>query len=86
MPLEFSFESLKGAENSLREIYNFIENCLWEKKFLKNKQNKAFSLKKYSKDFEEAINNDLNTPQALSVLWNLISQYNKVKKDQKNIH
>lgn len=85
MPLEFSFESLKGAENSLREIYNFIENCLWEKKFLKNKQNKAFSLKKYSKDFEEAINNDLNTPQALSVLWNLISRYNKVKKDQKKI-
>ncbi|MGB9681307.1 MAG: cysteine--tRNA ligase [Minisyncoccia bacterium] len=85
-PLEFSFEALESAYNALKNLYEFVKNCLWEQQFLKEKSNKAFSIKKYKQEFQKAINDNLNTPQALAVLWNLISEYNKIKKDKNKIH
>jgi len=85
-PLEFSFEALKSAQKALDNLYEFIKNLLWEKNFLKEKKNKAFSLKKYFNDFKKAINDDLNTPSALATLWNLISDYNKIKEKKEKVH
>ncbi|MGE4554923.1 MAG: cysteine--tRNA ligase [Candidatus Paceibacterota bacterium] len=84
-PLEFSFKSLEAAQNSLNNIYDFLKSLLWEKNFLKNKKNRAFSLKKYSNEFLQSINDDLNTPSALATLWNLIAEYNKAKKEKPHL-
>lgn len=91
-PLEFSWESLTGAKNALDNLYNFVLECQEDKKNKKAKKTSktcAFLIKNLKKDFEAAINDDLNTPQALAVLWNLINSYSEAKKKsnwQKNIN
>ncbi len=61
-PLEFSLNNLNGAKNTYTRLKNIISEIKNDKKI--NKQ--------YLKKFEETINNDLNMPKALSVLWNLL--------------
>jgi len=61
-PLIFSFENLKSAKNSWQSLKNIILEIKNDKKINKN----------YLKEFEEAINDDLNTPKALQVLWKLV--------------
>lgn len=75
-PVEFSMESMDGAENSLDNLYERVRALgnYWFGKTDKNYENK----------FLEAINDDLNIPQALAVVWDLlkddsISNRNKKK-------
>jgi cysteinyl-tRNA synthetase len=60
--LFFSWENLKNAQNAYKRLKNIIGELKDDKKI--NKQ--------YLKQFEEAINNDLDMPSALGVLWNLL--------------
>ncbi len=61
-PLIFSFENLNSAKNSLQSLKNIISEL---------KEDKEIN-KKYLKEFEKAVDNDLNTPKALQVLWKLV--------------
>jgi len=64
--LAFKKEALEGAKNSLSNLKNKIKE-------IKEKQNSnKTNLDKYKKQFLKEINNDLNTPKALSVLWAVI--------------
>lgn len=59
-PLRFSLESLQSAQ----EAYNRLKNIIWK--------NKDKGIKKeYLKEFQKAINDDLNMPKALSILWKM---------------
>ncbi len=60
--LNFSLESLQGAQNALNNLYEEVSSLTAPKG----------SAEVYEKAFEEHINNDLNTPQALAVVWDLI--------------
>lgn len=70
--LNFTLESLLAAQNSLYKLYDFV-------RLLKTKprqivlKNLAVALP----DFKKTIFDDLNTPKALSLIWNLIHKYNK---------
>lgn len=78
-PLDFSFEALASAQESLNKIYDFIYNLLWNIKYHKNtarSQNSTTNLNKYHYQWLKAINDDLNLPKALSILWQLINDYN----------
>lgn len=70
--LEFSFEKLKSAKNTILKLKNKIIE------FRKDSQeiNKEF-INKYIVKFKKEINDDLNTPRALAVLWELIND-NKI--------
>ena len=59
--LDFSLETLKNAKNAYERLKNIIKEIKDDKK----------ENGKYLKDFEDAINDDLDMPKALSVLWNL---------------
>jgi cysteinyl-tRNA synthetase len=61
-PLLFSFESLGNAQNSYKRLKNIISEIKDDPK--ENKE--------YLKEFEKAMNDDLNTPEALQVLWKLV--------------
>ncbi|MEK6760996.1 MAG: cysteine--tRNA ligase [Nanoarchaeota archaeon] len=65
-PLEFSIENLEAAKNSLQRL---------KKNVLSLKDDKKTN-KKYLAEFENAINDDLNMPNALQVLWNLVRDEN----------
>jgi cysteinyl-tRNA synthetase len=75
-PLDFTLENLQNAKNSYQRIKNI----------LKNLEDDGKENKKYLKEFENAINDDLNMPKALSVLWELVrdekaeGKYQTIKK------
>jgi len=59
--LNFSIEKLKSAQTSYQRLKNIIAET----------KDKGVN-KTYLKDFEEAINNDLDMPGVLQVLWKLL--------------
>jgi cysteinyl-tRNA synthetase len=60
--LDFSLDNLKASQNSLERLKNIISEFLDDKKINQD----------YLKEFEKAINNDLDMPSALQVLWKLV--------------
>jgi len=60
--LNFTWEGLEAAKNSLQRLKNIIEE---------NKDDKKTN-KKYLDEFKKAMDDDLNTPKALQVLWKLL--------------
>ncbi len=74
--LNFSLKILKTAQNSYQRLKNIISEIRDDKK----------TNKEYIKEFEKAINDDLNIPDALQVLWKLIrdkkaqGKYQTIKK------
>jgi len=69
-PLDFSLEILESAKNAYLRLKNIV---------LELKDDEKIN-KKYLKEFEDAINDDLDTPKALAVLWKLVRD---VKADGK---
>jgi len=61
-PLNFSLENLESAQNSYKRLKNLISNLKDDKKINK----------RYLKEFEDAMNDDLNMPKALQALWKLV--------------
>ncbi len=70
--INFSLNNLFNARNSYNKLINIIRNFKDDKKV--NKE--------YLKKFEEAINNDLDMPKALQVLWAFVRDKKVVGKVQ----
>jgi len=68
--LNFTIESLKNSQNSLKRLKNIISEIKDDGKV------NAIYLKK----FENAMNNDLDTPKGLQVLWALVRDETAVGK------
>ena len=62
MPLTFSEESLQSAKASLSRLKNIISEI----------KNDKQTNKKALENFKDALSDDLNTPKALAVLWELL--------------
>jgi len=61
-PLDFTLKKLESAQNTLQRLKNIISEIKDDKKINEN----------YLRYFEEAINDDLNIPEGLQVLWKLV--------------
>lgn len=59
-PLEFSLESLKKAQEGYKRLKNIVSE----------NRNKKVDIK-YLKEFQDAINDDLDMPKALSIIWKM---------------
>ncbi len=72
--LSFSLEVLKNAEKSYDRLRTIIRDLKQEKDKSKTEQNtnKQEINELYLTKFEDAINDDLNMPQALAVLWDFV--------------
>ncbi len=77
--LNFTFEVLKASQNALNGIYDKIAQ-IKPKIFEKNLKSEIS--KKYKKKFLQAINDDLNTPRAIALMWELIGD-EKISKQEK---
>jgi cysteinyl-tRNA synthetase len=67
--LNFTFKALKASENALKNLYSLVS-------FLASKKGKKVNLKKIKKEkekFLEIVNKDLNTPKALALMWEVLS-------------
>lgn len=63
-PLNFTWEALDSSQKALKRIYDLVSSY--------KEDSKASVSKKFKSDFTDAINNDLNMPQALAVVWELL--------------
>ncbi|MBI2022491.1 cysteine--tRNA ligase [Candidatus Daviesbacteria bacterium] len=60
--LNFTWEALKGAQNALNNLREEMRG--WEEP--------KIGCAGFEKDFINVLNNDLNTPQALAVMWEMV--------------
>jgi cysteinyl-tRNA synthetase len=74
-PLEFNYENLDSAKNGLNRLKSKILE-------FKDKKGRLNNHKIYEKKFLEFINDDLNTPKALALLWGLIDDKNLTNQDK----
>jgi len=72
-PVNFSWDALEGAENALKKLGEHMQE-LPETEVMPDEQ--------YKNDFASAIGDNLNTPRALALLWQLIKD-KKVSPDAK---
>lgn len=77
--LVFSWQALKSAQNSLNNLYQRIIEIKEKRTSAKIKLS---IIKTYQKKFQDCINDDLNTPKALSLLWKTIKD-SKLKNQEK---
>lgn len=80
-PIDFSEEILKQAENSLKRIQNtgssITEKIKEENLPVTDENNFKEELEQFNKEFYEAMDNDFNTPIALSSLFEFTHKINK---------
>jgi cysteinyl-tRNA synthetase len=70
--LNFTFEALRSAQNALENLYEKVREL---KPKTKNQKPKLKSkARNYQKEFLKLINDDLNTPKALALMWNLLEE------------
>ncbi|MDO8569661.1 MAG: cysteine--tRNA ligase [bacterium] len=69
-PVNFSWEALEAAQNAYRKLKEFFSSLR------SNLGNSKGLTLEYQNEFEEAIENDLNTPEALAIIWKLIKDEN----------
>ncbi len=70
-PLNFAHESLIDSKNALQRIYQALKNCVIDKNFIIDWDNP------YAKRYKAAMDDDFNTPLALSILFEMVTQLNR---------
>jgi cysteinyl-tRNA synthetase len=74
--LNFTWKAMDQAKSNLQKINDFILNL--EALATAKEAETTFIITRYQENFESAMNDDLNTPLALSVLYELIADANKL--------
>lgn len=82
-PLTFSFEALDNAKISFNNLKNKFMEIRKNSESTNNLIN-IQTVQNYESEFLEAINDDLNMPKALSILWAVIKD--KQLKDNEKLH
>ena len=83
-PINFSFENMEDTKKTLQNIVksmNKFENIVekYKNEKIENVKNSEFSQKieEFDKKFEDAMDEDMNTPQALATIFDQIRETNK---------
>ncbi len=71
-PLNFTWESLQAAQNALEKLKNQVLSLKSEKGRTVLSEEKEQKIEKFRNSFIESINDDLNTPKALAVVWEML--------------
>lgn len=93
-PIDYSDEALGAADKGIERLHNTIRNLRERLSFSsegnsrKEAEGKDFwkaRLEKYKRAFEEAMNEDFNTPEAIAVLFNLTKEVNTILSSEEEI-
>ncbi len=86
-PLDFSDDLLDAAEKGLEKLRNLTDLIVEE---LKKNQDRGtesdFNFDSYEKKFAEAMDDDLNTSQAVAVIFDFTKEVNRTIADNENIN
>ena len=85
--LNFTWQSIVASQNSLNRLYRHINEFAAKKNppTLKLRRASKKLAERYEKMFLTAINDDLNTPKALSIVWEVIKEKNLPNQDKKRL-
>lgn len=81
--LNFSWPAIKGAQQGLNNLYQKVIEIKSNSQQSINPNRRI--IKSYQKRFFDFINDDLNIPQALALLWKLIKDREISPKDKSNL-
>lgn len=70
--LNFTWESLDASKVALKKIRNLMQSFKGEKERTTLSNEKNSDIENFRDRFLQTLNNDLNTPQALAVLWEML--------------
>lgn len=80
-PVTFSWEALEAAENAYRKLKEYFGSLASIQRLnLCNPKGLTFV---YKEEFKDAIENDLNTPKALAIVWKLIKDESVPSADKR---
>jgi cysteinyl-tRNA synthetase len=78
-PLNFSEDLIQSAKKGLEKLNNLAEKVVAEIKNANNfTNNVAFDFSSFKNEFESAMDDDFNTPQATAVIFDFVREINKV--------
>lgn len=87
--MSFSFEALKDAQNAVNNLNDFFHRIKSSGKDLKENAKIIKALEKAKKNFKKSLDDDLNTPNALSAVFGLMKVVNREiesgKADKKSV-
>lgn len=80
--LNFTWDGLRGAQNSLERLREFVRMLMLKKGNLPppprgGGSGERLMLKSARDFFQKALSDDLNTPKALATMWSMINKYHK---------
>lgn len=84
-PLNYSEDLLESAQRGLEKINNFVEEI--KEGISRNKKDgitPEFDIDRYKFAFENAMDDDFNTPKATAVIFDFVRDANKTIGDKKN--
>ncbi len=84
-PLNFTEELLAGAQKGLEKLNNLAEKIEQELKSAEGDRSPQFDFNKFYGAFEEAMDDDFNTPQAVAVIFDFTREVNRVISENENI-
>lgn len=70
--LNFTLESLQSAQNALNKLKSQISNLKSQTERTVLSDEKEKKIDEFRNEFNLAVNDDLNTPKALAVLWSML--------------
>lgn len=71
-PLNFTWESLEASKIALEKLRSLMQSFKNEKERTTLSEEKNIKIQEYREKFTTALNDDLNTPQALAILWEML--------------
>lgn len=88
-PVDYNRKNIEKAKRSLNSLYETLENIKHYKKKMRPNSKKRAEWEKILKEtrdkFEDAMNDDFNTPEAISSLFYLQKKVNKTIEEEKEI-
>lgn len=84
-PLNFTDELLTAAERGLEKITNLVDKVNNELKKNNSGLNSEFDFKSFYQRFEEAMDEDLNTSQAVAVIFDFVKEVNRIIASSENV-
>lgn len=68
----FTWEALTDAENSLKQLRLYMTNLTYQSNRTHLSKEKLDKVDAFRTKFDAALSNDMNTPQALAVVWEVV--------------
>jgi len=84
-PLNFTDDLLTGAEKGLEKITNLVDKVNDEIKKNSTGVKPEFDFKSFYQRFEEAMDEDLNTSQAVAVIFDFVKEVNRIIASSENV-